>query len=208
MSNWQKTTVGKVATGFLSGGTPTTSTEMESTDNRPTIFANRLIPLAQTTESSCLHQIQNQQTEIGVYPVNWIVDRVDSAFDIQQGKQVSKRNRDSEHQRPFLRTKNVFWNRLELKGYLHDGTTLPLYYQLAPNDMLVPYETLDAEFLSLAEAEGVADIEELNKILDRAVNLKNFLKSRERIEKVAYFVAGHYLTNVEPLGYKAFLVGC
>ena len=102
------------------------------------------------------------------------------------------------------------------KGYLHkysiadsiaDGTTLPLYYQLAPNNMLVPYETLDAEFLSLAEAEGVADIEELNKILDRAVNLKNFLKSRERIEKVAYFVAGHYLTNVEPLGYKAFLVG-
>nr|MBC8525198.1 HsdR family type I site-specific deoxyribonuclease [Chlorobium phaeobacteroides] len=102
------------------------------------------------------------------------------------------------------------------KGYLHkysiadsieDGTTLPLYYQLAPNDMLVPHETLDAEFLSLAEAEGVADIEELNKILDRAVNLKNFLKGRERIEKVAQFVAGHYLANVEPLGYKAFLVG-
>ncbi len=101
------------------------------------------------------------------------------------------------------------------KGYLHkysiadsieDGTTLPLYYQLAPNEMLVPYETLDAEFLSLAEAEGVADIEELNKILDRAVNLKNFLKSRERIEMVAQFVAGHYVLNVEPLGYKAFFV--
>ena len=102
------------------------------------------------------------------------------------------------------------------KGYLHkysiadsieDGTTLPLYYQLAPNGMLVPHETLDKEFLSLVEAEGVADIEELNKILDRAVNLKNFLKGRERIEKVAQFVAGHYLANVEPLGYKAFLVG-
>jgi len=102
------------------------------------------------------------------------------------------------------------------KGYLHkysiadsieDGTTLPLYYQLAPNEMLVPHETLDKEFLSLAEAEGVADIEELNKILDRAVNLKNFLKGRDRIEKVAQFVAGHYLANIEPLGYKAFLVG-
>jgi type I restriction enzyme R subunit len=101
-------------------------------------------------------------------------------------------------------------------GYLHkysiadsigDGTTLPLYYQLAPNEMLVPHETLDREFLSLAEAEGVADIEELNKILDRAVNLKNFLKGRDRIEQVAQFVAGHYLANVEPLGYKAFLVG-
>lgn len=102
------------------------------------------------------------------------------------------------------------------KGYLHkysiadsieDGTTLPLYYQLAPNEMLVPHETLDAEFLSLAEAEGVADIEELNKILERAVNLKNFLKGKQRIEEVAKFVAKHYRENVEPLGYKAFLVG-
>jgi type I restriction enzyme R subunit len=102
------------------------------------------------------------------------------------------------------------------KGYLHkysiadsieDGTTLPLYYQLAPNEMLVPHETLDAEFLSLAEAEGVADIEELNKILERAVNLKNFLKGKDRIQQVARFVANHYLQNVEPLGYKAFLVG-
>jgi type I restriction enzyme R subunit len=102
------------------------------------------------------------------------------------------------------------------QGYLHkysiadsieDGTTLPLYYQLAPNEMLVPHETLDKEFLSLAEAEGVADIEELNKILERAVNLKNFLKGKERIKKVAQFVAEHYLQNVEPLGYKAFLVG-
>jgi len=102
------------------------------------------------------------------------------------------------------------------KGYLHkysiadsieDGTTLPLYYQLAPNEMLVPHETLDAEFLSLAEAEGVADIEELNKILERAVNLKNFLKGRDRVREVARFVAGHFRENVEPLGYKAFLVG-
>ena len=102
------------------------------------------------------------------------------------------------------------------QGYLHkysiadsieDGTTLPLYYQLAPNEIRVPYETLDAEFLSLAEAEGVADIGELNRILDRAVNLKNFLKGKDRIQKVARFVAEHYRENVEPLGYKAFLVG-
>jgi type I restriction enzyme R subunit len=101
------------------------------------------------------------------------------------------------------------------KGYLHkysiaesieDGTTLPLYYNLAPNEMLVPHEVMEREFLSLVETEGIADIEELNKILDRAVNLKNFLKGRERVAQVSSFVAGHYRTNVEPLGYKAFLV--
>jgi type I restriction enzyme R subunit len=101
------------------------------------------------------------------------------------------------------------------KGYLHkysiaesigDGTTLPLYYNLAPNEMLVPHDVMEKEFLALAETEGIADIEELNKILDRAVNLKNFLKGRDRVEKVAHYVAEHYHENVEPLGYKAFLV--
>jgi type I restriction enzyme R subunit len=52
----------------------------------------------------------------------------------------------------------------------------------------------------------VADIEELNKILERAVNLKNFLKGDERVDKIAKYVAEHYTENVEPLGYKAFLV--
>jgi type I restriction enzyme R subunit len=102
------------------------------------------------------------------------------------------------------------------KGYLHkysiaesieDGTTLPLYYNLAPNEMRVPHEIMEEEFLALAEGEGIADIEELNKILDRAVNLKNFLKGKDRVKQVAQYVADHYRENVEPLGYKAFLVG-
>jgi len=102
------------------------------------------------------------------------------------------------------------------EGYLHkysiadsieDGTTLPLFYGMAPNEMLVPKEILEKEFLNLAEAYGVNDIEELNKILDRAVNTRNFLKGQERVEKVAEYVAKHFKENVEPLGYKAFLVG-
>ena len=101
------------------------------------------------------------------------------------------------------------------KGYLHkysiaesidDGTTLPLFYSLAPNSMLVPHEIMEKEFFSLAETEGIADIEELNKILERAVTLKNFLKGKTRAWEVARFVADHYRSNVEPLGYKAFLV--
>jgi type I restriction enzyme R subunit len=101
------------------------------------------------------------------------------------------------------------------QGYLHkysiadsieDGTTLPLFYGMAPNELLVPKEILEKEFLSLAEAYGENDIEELNKILERAVNTKNFFKRKERVDKVAEYVAKHYKEDVEPLGYKAFLV--
>jgi len=102
------------------------------------------------------------------------------------------------------------------KGYLDkysisesigDGTTLLLNYMLAPNEIRVPREELEREFLDLVEAEGVSDVEELNKILDRAVKLKTFLKSADRVEKVAAFIAKHFRENVEPLGYKAFVVG-
>jgi len=84
------------------------------------------------------------------------------------------------------------------KGYLHkypiaesieDGTTLPLFYGMAPNELLVPKDILEKEFLNMADAYGVNDIEELNKILERAVNTKNFLKGQSRVEKVAEYVA-------------------
>lgn len=54
------------------------------------------------------------ETEIGSFPSTWRVDRFDSLFAVQQGKQVSKANRIGENQRPFLRTKNVSWGGLDL----------------------------------------------------------------------------------------------
>ncbi len=101
------------------------------------------------------------------------------------------------------------------KGYLdkysiaesiQDGTTVPLHYALAPNELQVDRETLEKEFLDLADAEGMTDIEELNEVLERAVTLRNMLKNKDRIAKVAEYAAKHYRENVEPMGYKAFLV--
>jgi type I restriction enzyme, R subunit len=87
-----------------------------------------------------------------------------------------------------------------------DGTTLPIKHVMAPSEMTVPADRLDKEFFELAGSEGVTDIDELNRVLDRAVALRTFLSADDRIEKVAAFVANHYLENVLPLGYKAFLI--
>jgi type I restriction enzyme R subunit len=99
-----------------------------------------------------------------------------------------------------------YLHKYSMKESIEDKTTLPLYYNLAPNEMLVPADVMESEFLGLAEAEGVTDIEELDRILEHAVNLKNFLKGHDRVGKVAQYVSEHYTQNVEPLGYKAFLV--
>lgn len=101
------------------------------------------------------------------------------------------------------------------KGYLdkyaiaesiQDGTTVPLNYALAPSELRIDSETLEREFLNLADAEGVSDLEELNAILDRAVRLKEMMKAPDRIDYVAVSAAKHFQENVEPMGFKAFLV--
>ena len=48
---------------------------------------------------------------------------------------------------------------------IEDGTTVQLNYALAPSNLQVDPEILDREFLSLADAEGVSDPDELNAIL-------------------------------------------
>ncbi|MCL2022287.1 MAG: restriction endonuclease subunit S [Betaproteobacteria bacterium] len=61
-----------------------------------------------------MKHMSKAETELGLLPNGWAVERLDALFSVQQGKQVSKQNRLGDRQRPFLRTKNVFWGRLDL----------------------------------------------------------------------------------------------
>lgn len=99
-----------------------------------------------------------------------------------------------------------YLDKYSIKESIEDETTVKLRHTLAPSEMVLPEEILEKEFLSIVESEGISDVDELNRILERAVTLRAFLKADERVEKVAKFVAQHFRENVEPLGYKAFLV--
>ena len=100
-----------------------------------------------------------------------------------------------------------YLDKYAISESIADGTTVQLNYALAPSTLWADREILDREFLNLADAEGVSDPDELNAILDRAVNLKAMMKAPDRVEKIAKFVAEHFQETVEPMGFKAFLVG-
>ena len=78
-------------------------------------------------------------TELGDLPLDWPVQRFDSLFAVQQGKQVSKTNRIGENQRPFLRTKNVSWGELDLTDLdgMHFTELDEKRLALHPGDLLV-----------------------------------------------------------------------
>jgi len=101
-----------------------------------------------------------------------------------------------------------YLDKYSIADSLADGTTVPINYTLAENKLLVPKDTLEKEFFQLMEDEAITSVEELDKrILDKALRLRNLLKAPSRIKKVVAFVAKHFKENVEPLGFKAFLVG-
>ena len=79
---------------------------------------------------------------------------------------------------------------------IEDETTLPIRHMMAPSEMTVPAGQLDREFFALAEMEGVTDVDKLNQVLDRVVGLRTFLTADDRIEKVAEFVAQHFLLRM------------
>ncbi|MEJ5299357.1 MAG: HsdR family type I site-specific deoxyribonuclease [Thermodesulforhabdaceae bacterium] len=99
-----------------------------------------------------------------------------------------------------------YLDRYSIRDSIQDGTTVPLHYALAPNELKVDRDVLEREFLNLVELEGVSDVEDINRVLERAVTLKNMLKSSERMERIAAFVAKHFKEKIEPMGYKGFLV--
>lgn len=100
-----------------------------------------------------------------------------------------------------------YLDKYSIRESIDDETTLPIRHTMAPSELSVPAERLDKEFFALTESEGVTDIDELNRVLERAVGLRTFLTADDRIDKVAAFIARHFRENVEPLGLKAFVVG-
>lgn len=99
-----------------------------------------------------------------------------------------------------------YLDKYSIRESIQEGTTVPLYYTLAPQELRVDRELLEKEFFEAVEKEGVASIEELDKILDKAVKLKNFLKSSDRIDGITQYIAKHFKESIEPLNLKAFIV--
>ncbi len=53
-------------------------------------------------------------TEIGVIPEEWEVTRLGNLFEMQQGITLCRESGPGKFLKPFLRTSNVFWGRIDL----------------------------------------------------------------------------------------------
>jgi type I restriction enzyme S subunit len=62
-------------------------------------------------------KVELKETEIGLIPKHWEVVRLGEVFDVKQGKQLSsKESKEGKTLRPFLRTSNVLWNKIDISS--------------------------------------------------------------------------------------------
>ncbi|MCX8156712.1 MAG: restriction endonuclease subunit S [Verrucomicrobiae bacterium] len=80
-----------------------------------------------------------RETELGPIPAHWQVVRLGEVFGIQQGKSLSPKSRAGSRKRPFLRTANVFWGRIDLTSLdeMHFEEAEEKRLALKPGDLLV-----------------------------------------------------------------------
>ena len=99
-----------------------------------------------------------------------------------------------------------YLDKYTINESIEDGTTVPLYYKFIKTERCVDRNTLEEEFFRIVEEEGIASIEGINRVIERAEKLKAVLKAKDGIDKIAKHIAEHYKKFVEPLGFKAFIV--
>ena len=105
--------------------------------------------------------------------------------------------------RTFCSRGEKYLDKYPIRQSIADGSTVPIYYLPRLVSYHIDKETLDREFFSLT-----SDLteEEQEKVMERTTKLKEALKSKDHVEKVAKDIAEHFKAHIEPNRFKAQLV--
>ncbi len=106
-----------------------------------------------------------------------------------------------------------YHDKYSINESIEDGTTVPLYYTLAPSDIWLDKVRLEVkfsdmldQFIAEVDEEGAATQEALSRILQKADKLLAVLKAPARVQGIAAHIARHFQESVLPRGFKAIVV--
>lgn len=117
------------------------------------LSSERMVAALRTVKQSLMHhlfrygpvplaecdRVPLRETPLGPLPAHWQVVRLGEVFSIQQGKSLSSRSRTGERMRPFLRTANVHWGKIDitLLDMMHFDESEEKKLKLEINDLLI-----------------------------------------------------------------------
>lgn len=99
-----------------------------------------------------------------------------------------------------------YLSRYSFSASIRDGATLPLHFEPRLSEIHIDQDGIDQAFDELIAAHhnlGEADKITLSK---RAASIEVLIKAPDRVRQIAADIAEHYLTRIEPQGFKAQVV--
>lgn len=97
-----------------------------------------------------------------------------------------------------------YMSRYSFADSVNDKATLPLHFEPVPVKLHVNQEAIDEAFKAIADQVGLTE-EERSNVAQR-VRMAAIMKDPERIKAVCAHIAEHFMTNVNPNGFKAQVV--
>lgn len=97
-----------------------------------------------------------------------------------------------------------YMSRYSFADSVSDGATLPLHFEPVPVKLHVDQAAIDEAFKQLADEVNLTE-EERSKVAQR-VRMAAIMKDPERIKAVCAHIAEHFMTKINPNGFKAQVV--
>ena len=97
-----------------------------------------------------------------------------------------------------------YMSRYSFADSVNDKATLPLHFEPVPVKLHVDQDAIDEAFKRLADEANLTE-EERNKVAQR-VRMSAIMKDPKRIKAVCEHIADHFMTKVNPNGFKAQVV--
>ena len=120
------------------------------------------------------------------------------------GTPINKLDKNTFRTFGSLDDKSGYLSRYSFADSIRDGATLPLNFEPVPVELHVNQDVVDAEFDRMAKEAGLTREEKSD--VARRVRMEAIMKSPERIAKVCEHIANHFLTKVDPNGFKGQVV--
>jgi type I restriction enzyme R subunit len=106
--------------------------------------------------------------------------------------------------RTFCPPGETYLDKYSIKQSIRDGATVPILYVARPIEYRLPSRTLDEDFFE--KTKGLSE-DDQDRVLQKSARVKEALKSKDRVDKIAKDIAEHFITHEEPDGFKAQIVG-
>ena len=120
------------------------------------------------------------------------------------GTPINKLDKNTFRTFGSLADASGYMSRYSFADSIRDGATLPLNFEPVPVDLHVNQDVVDEAFDRMAREAGLTRDEKSD--VARRVRMEAIMKSPERIAKVCAHIANHFLTKIDPNGFKGQVV--